>query len=195
MPVPTIMSLHTEPQRISCKTATVKSDPPRKARVRVRRSRKTDPALGAQRSSKGGAVVQIPGNRMPLNFQRPLAGAVIDPMAADSEVKRGLASGAEIETVQGKSPNEGLRTAFGRKPCRPDLNRLAARISGATTSPGIQQQIPEPPRTTSLRQSYTKKPDFVTAPRRDRGIDFVQCVQRHAKTPRIKRITTDHNDL
>jgi hypothetical protein len=139
MPVSTIMSLHTEPQRIPCKTAAVKSDPSRKTRVGMRRSRKADPALGAQRNPKGGAVVQVPGNRMSLNFQRPLAGTVIDLLVADSEVEWSLAPGAEIKTLQGESLNEGLRLAFGRKPCGPDLNWLPARISGAPTSSRIHQ--------------------------------------------------------
>src|SRR5271157_4394671 len=97
----------------------------------MRRSRKTDPALGAQRRAKGGAVVQVPGNRMSVNIQRAPAGTVLDPLIADSEVERGLASGAEIKTIQGKSLNEGLRLAIGRKPRGPDLNRLPAWISGA----------------------------------------------------------------
>lgn len=115
---------------------------------------------------------------MPLNFQSALAGVVVDLLIADSEVEWSLASGAAIETLQGKSPNEGLRLAFGWKPCGPDLNWLPAWITGAPAPPRIQQQIPEPPGSTALRQPYTKKPDFVTAAHGDRGIDFVQCLPR-----------------
>ena len=104
---------------------------------------------------------------MAVNLQRALAGTVFDPLVADSEVERGLASGAEIKTIQGKSLNEGLRLAFGRKPRGPDLNWLPARISGAPAAARIHQQIPEPPGSAAVRQSHAKKPDFVTAPRRD----------------------------
>ncbi len=167
MPVSTIMSLHAKPQRVPDKTPAIESDPPRETRVGMRRSRKTDPALGAQRGPKGGEVVQVPGNRVSVNFQHAPAGAVFDPLVADSEVERGLASGAEIKTIQGKSLNEGLRLAFGWKPRGPDLNRLPPRISGAPASSRIHQQIAEPPRSAAARQSHAKKPDFVTAPRRD----------------------------
>jgi len=111
---------------------------------------------------------------MSLNLQRALAGIVSDSKLVDSEVERGLASSAEIETVRGKSLNEALRFARRRKPCGPDLNRLPARISSASASPQVHQQIAEPPRSTATRQSYAKKPDFVTAPHRDQRIDFVQ---------------------
>jgi len=104
---------------------------------------------------------------MSVDFQRALAGAVFDPLVADSEVEWGLASGAEIKTIQGKSLNEALRLAFGRKPRGPDLNRLPPWISGAPASSRIHQQVPEPPRSAAARQSYAKKPDFATAPRRD----------------------------
>ncbi len=167
MPVSTIMSLHPKPQRVPDKTPAIESDPPRKARVGMRRSRKTDPALGAQRRAKGGAVVQVPGNRMSVNFQRAPAGTVLDPLIADSEVEWGLASGAEIKTIQGKSLNEALRLALRRKPRSPDLNRIPAWISGAPATARIHQQIAEPPRSATARQSHAKKPDFVTAPRRD----------------------------
>jgi len=165
MPVSTIMSLHPEPQRVPGKSPLIESDLPGKTRVGMRRSRKTNPALIAQRDPKGRAVVQIPRDRMPRNFQRAPAGVVFDPVVADSEVEWGLASGAEIKTVQGKSLNEGLRLAFGRKPCGPDLNWHPPWISGAPAAPRIHQQVAEPPRSTGC-QSYTKKPDFVTAAHR-----------------------------
>jgi len=104
---------------------------------------------------------------MPLNFQRALAAVVFDSKVTDSEVEWGLASGAEIKTLPGKSLNEGFRRAFWRKPCGPDLKRFAARISYAAAAPRIHQQIAKPPRSFAARQSYTQKPDFVTAARRD----------------------------
>ena len=102
---------------------------------------------------------------MSVNFQRALAGAVFDPLVADSEVKRGVASGAEIKTIRGKSLDEGLRPTFRRKPRGPDLHRLPTWISGTPASSGIHQQVPEPPRSAAARESHAKKPDLVTAPR------------------------------
>ena len=103
---------------------------------------------------------------MSLSLQRTLAGVVFNPLSTDSEVEWGLTFGAEIKTFQGKSLNEALRLAFRRKPCSPDLNGLPAWISGAPAAPRIHQQIPEPPRSTAVRQSYAQKPDLVTAARR-----------------------------
>ena len=167
MPVSTIVSLKPEPQRVSCKTPVIEGNPPRKTGVGMRRSRKTDPALVAQRHSKGGAVAQIPGNRMTVNFQRAAAGAVFDSIVTDSEVEWGLTSSADIKTFKRKSLNEALRLRFRRKPCGPDLNRHPAWISGAPAPSSIHQQIAEPPRSAAVRQPYAQKPDFVTATRRE----------------------------
>jgi len=90
---------------------------------------------------------------MSVNCQRSPAGVLLNPIAADEKVERIFPAGAELQTVQPKRLNEALRLSLPRKPRRPDLNRHPTRISGATASPGIHQQIAEPPRATSVGQS------------------------------------------
>jgi len=173
MPVATIVSLKPEPQRFPCKTPVIESDLARKTRAGMRRPRKTDPALIAQRCSKGRAVMQVPGNRMSVNIQRALAGAFVDRILSDAEVEGISAPCAEIKSIESKSLNEGYWLAVCGKPRGPDLHRLPAGISRAAGAPGIHQQVAEPPRSAAARESHAKKPDFVSSPRREGGVDFV----------------------
>ena len=107
--------------------------------------------------------MQIPLNRVPLNFQCSSAGAFADFVVADSEVEWILHSGAEIQTFQRQPLNEALRFSIPRKPGRPNLHGHSTGIACATTPPRIHEHISEPPRPATVHQSETKKPDFVTA--------------------------------
>ena len=108
--------------------------------------------------------MQVPSNRAPSYLQCSSAGVLADSVFADLEVEWILPSGAEIQTLQGKSLNEALRFPIPRKPCGPHLDGHPLRVACATTPSGIHQQISEPPRPAAIRQSQTNKPDFVTAP-------------------------------
>jgi len=90
--------------------------------------------------------MQIPCNRVPLNFQYASTGILADLVLADSKVEGILAFATEIQSLQGKSLNEALRFPTLRKPGRPDLYWQSPEITNATATAGIHQQIPEPPR-------------------------------------------------
>jgi hypothetical protein len=168
MPVSTVVSLHSEPQRVPRKTPAIQRDLSRKECIGMRCSRESDPALGAQRYAKRGTISHIPRNRAPLNFEPSPAGVLSDFIVANAEVERILFSGAEIQTLQGESLNEALRFSIPRKPCGPHLDGHPTRIAKATAPARIHQQVSEPPRPTTVRQSQTDKPDLVAAPGRER---------------------------
>lgn len=178
MPVSTIVSLNSKSQRFTLKTSAVECDLPEKKRVGVWRSRESNPALIAQRDPKRGTVAEIPGDGMPINLHRSPAGVFVDSIVADSKVKWILSSRAELQPLQGKSLNEGLRLPVRRKPCGPHLHRHPLRVSRAAASPWIHQQISEPPGSFVVRQSDSHKPDFVTPSRRQRGKYFVEGLHR-----------------
>jgi len=167
MPVSAVVSLHSKPQGVPLKTPAIQRDLSGKTSVGMRGSRESNPALIAQGDTKRGSILQIPCNRVPLNFQPSPAGALSDFLGTDAEVERILFSGAEIQTSPGKSLNETLRFSILRKPRRPHLDGHPARVAGATAPTRIHQQIAEPPRPAALRQSQTNKPDFVTAAGRE----------------------------
>jgi len=167
MPKSRVVPLYSEPQRIPIKTAAIERDLAGKNRVGMWRSGKSDPSLVAQGDAKRGTPVQIPRDRVALNFQVPPAGIFGDFVVADSQVKRILPPRAEIKTFQGKSLNEALRFSIPRKPSDPNLDRHPARATCAAAPPRIHKQISEPPRPAAVGQSQTKKPDFITAPGRE----------------------------
>jgi hypothetical protein len=109
-----------------------------------------------------------------VDLQCSPAGILFDCVAAVSKMKWVLAACAEFQTVQRISLNKTLRFPVPRKPRGPYLNRHSALGSGATATPGIHQEIAEPPRTTPIRQSETNKPDFIAATDGRRGVNFVQ---------------------
>ena len=173
MPVSAIVSLHSEAQRVSGETPAIEGDLPEKKRIGVRRARETNPAFVAQRYAKRRTVVQVPGDRVPINLQGSVAGIFSDPIVANSKVKRSLPFAAEIQALQRKSLNEGLRLRARREPSSPYLSRLRLEISIAAASPRIHQQITEPPCTIAVRQSHPNKPHFVPATDRQSGEHFV----------------------
>jgi hypothetical protein len=146
MPVSTIVSLNSDPQRASVKTPPIQRDPARKDSIGMRSSREADPAFIAERDAKRRTIMQIPCNRVPLNFQYASTGILADLVLADSKVEGILAFATEIQSLQGKSLNEALRFPTLRKPGRPDLYWQSPEITNATATAGIHQQIPEPPR-------------------------------------------------
>ena len=99
LPVSTVVSLNSETQRFPIEPLAIQGDLTGKYGVRMRGTGKSNPTLIAQRPPKGRTVLQIPGNRMPLNFQRALARSVIDMLIADLEVEGSLAPAAEIDAV------------------------------------------------------------------------------------------------
>ena len=110
---------------------------------------------------------------MAINFQGSPARILINVVAANSQMKRRLLSAAEIQSFQQESLDEALRLTTCGKPCCPNLNGHSMRISDAAVAPGVHQQITEPPRTATIRQSHTKKPNFITAPDGQLGEHFV----------------------
>ncbi len=60
MPVSTVVSLNSEPQRVPLKTPAIQRDPAGKKRVGMRGSRESNPALVAQRDAKRGTIMQSP---------------------------------------------------------------------------------------------------------------------------------------
>ncbi len=172
MAVSTVVSLHSESQRISPKTpaidvAAIYGDLAGKKRVGMRSARKSDPSLVAQCNAKRGTPLQIPRNRVPINFQVPPAGILADFVVAKSEMKWILSSHAEVKTFKGKSLNEALRFSIPWKPGGPNLDWHPARVTRAAASSRVHQQISEPPGPTAVRQSQTNEPDFVPPPGRE----------------------------
>jgi len=178
MPVSTIVSLNSDPQRASVKTPPIQRDPARKDSIGMRSSREADPAFIAERDAKRRTIIQIPCNCVPLNFEYASTGILADLVLADSKVEGILAFATEIQSLQGKSLNEALRFPTLRKPGRPDLYWQSPEITNATATAGIHQQIPEPPRSRAVRESQSKKPHFIPAPGGKRRIQFVQCFHR-----------------
>ncbi len=174
MPVSAVMSLHAEPKRVAGQTSAIEDNLARKNRVGMRRPRETDPAFVAQRYAKRGTVVQIPGDGVPVDLQGAAAGILVDCIAAMSKMKWTLPAPAELQILCRKSLNEALRLSFPRKPCGPNLNRHSAWVPGATATPGIHQQIAEPPGTAPICESQTNKPYFVAAADRKSGENFIQ---------------------
>src|SRR5271165_907245 len=60
MPIPAIVSLHSEAQRIARDPLTIESDLSRKHRVGVRCPREADPTLAAQGHAKCRTITQVP---------------------------------------------------------------------------------------------------------------------------------------
>src|ERR1700757_2387136 len=127
----------------------------------MRRARKTDPAFIAQGHAKTGMVTQVPSDRVTINIQSSSTGILINIVAGDLKVKWRLLSAAEIQSFQRESLDEALRLATRGEPCCPNLNRHPARVSSAATSPGIHQQITEPPCAAAVWQSHSNKPNFI----------------------------------
>src|SRR5271165_165749 len=111
-------------------------------------------------------------------MQLAAAEVLADFVFGDTEVEGVLPSGAELKALQRESLNKTLWLGISRKPCRPDLNRHAARVSGTTASSRIHQQIAEPPGAATIGQPHAKKPNFVAAAGGERGINFVQGLHR-----------------
>ena len=109
MPVSTIVSLNSDPQRASVKTPPIQRDPARKDSIGMRGSREADPAFIAERDAKRRTIIQIPCNCVPLNFEYASTGILADLVLADSKVEGILAFATEIQSLQGKSLNEALR--------------------------------------------------------------------------------------
>ena len=100
---------------------------------------------------------------MSIDFQSSAASIFLDFIFSGAKVERAFSAPAKIQTVEGKSLYETLWSTVARKPRGPDLNRHPARVSRTSVATGIHEQIPEPPRSTSIGHSNTKKPDFVAA--------------------------------
>jgi hypothetical protein len=179
MPISTVMSLNSEPQRGALKTPAVQRDAAGKDCVGMRSSRKSNPTLMAQSDAKRGMTLQIPSERMSVQFQVSAAGRLPDSVGTDSKVERILPRGANVEIVQRKSLNKAPRLIIARKPGGPHLDRHSARVVWATAASRIHQQISKPPGPVTVRQSETNKPNFITAARRQRGISFVQGLHTH----------------
>src|SRR5208282_5950741 len=60
MPVSAVVSLHSEPQRVSLKSPAIQRDVAGKKRIGMRGARESNPALVAQRGAKRGTVMQVP---------------------------------------------------------------------------------------------------------------------------------------
>src|ERR1039458_3099031 len=112
MPISTVMSLNSEPQRGALKTPAVQSDAAGKDCVGMRSSRKSNPTLMAQSDAKRGMTLQIPSERMSVQFQVSPAGSLPDSVGTDSKVKRILPRGANVEIVQRKSLNKAPRLSL-----------------------------------------------------------------------------------
>src|SRR5271166_2712797 len=163
MAITAVVPLHSEAQRVRFDSAPVQRDMAGKERIGMWSSRKSNPALVAQREAKCRTIANVPGNRLPADFQRAAAEALADFVVGDSEVKRILPPGAEVQPFERKSLNETLRFSIRRKPRRPHLHGHSARVVRATVPAGVHQQVSEPPRPASIRESEADKPDFITA--------------------------------
>jgi hypothetical protein len=151
MPISAVVSLNSEPKRVAFKGLAIQRDLAEKKRVRMRCPRESNPTLVAQRDAKHGTIVQIPRDGVPLNLQCSPAGALADFVATDSEVEWTSLSVAETQALQGKSLNEAFRRSISRKPYGPHLDGHPVRLTTATASARIHQQISEPPRPGTIR--------------------------------------------
>ena len=145
MPVPAVMTLHSESQGTSLEVPVIEGDPSRECRVGVWSARETDPALGAQRDAEGGPIAQIPGNRVSLNLRRTTAEILSNAIVGDLKVEWTLPFGAEVQAVQREPLKEALRFPFARKPGGPYLNGHSLGMEWATASSGIHPQVAKPP--------------------------------------------------
>src|SRR5579864_2531049 len=88
MPVSTVVSLDSESQRVPSEAPAIECDLRRKHCIGMRRARETDPAFVAQRHAKSGTVIQVPRDRVTINFQGSPTRILVNLVVADSEVKR-----------------------------------------------------------------------------------------------------------
>src|ERR1035441_1170946 len=99
MPVSAVMPLHSESKWVSCKAPPIERDLSGKNRVAVRRPREPNPPLIAQGHAKRRTVAQVPGDGMPVHFQRSSAGIIVDAIVSNSKVKRTLPSAADVQSL------------------------------------------------------------------------------------------------
>src|ERR1700757_2938115 len=155
MPVSAVMSLHSEPQRVSRECASIECDFSREHCVRVWRAREANPSLIAQRHAKRGTVAQVPGDGASVHLQRSTARIFFNAIVANSKMKWALPSGTDVQSLQRKSLNKALRRSACREPGGPNLNGEGLRFSGAAAATGVHQQIAKPPRFAPVRQAHT----------------------------------------
>ena len=163
MAITAVVPLYPEAQWVRLNSPPIERDLAGKHCVGVRRPRESNPALIAQRGAECRTIVNVPGKRLPANFQGPAAEPLADFIISDSEVEWILPPGAEVQPFQRKPLNEALRFSIDREPCRPDLHGHPARVTRATPPAGVHQQISEPPRPAPIRESHSDKPDFIAA--------------------------------
>src|SRR4029077_28466 len=167
--------------------------------------------LAAQFRAKSRTVSQIPANSLPLNFKAPPAFVLPDSVPRNLQKKRTRTTPAQscvpqsclvrsralqIRTVQlftartkflnRKSLYPSLRPPLPRKPSRPHLHSLPQRIAGASASPQIHQQIPEPPSPAPIAQSKPQKPNLIPPPHRQLTEPLVERLHMSG------RIALDH---
>src|SRR6266481_2193759 len=145
----------------------------------MRRPRESNPALAAQLRSKNRPVSQIPGNSPPANFHTPPTFVLANPILTYLQKKRigsALAHSSTVrtKTLNGKSLDPGLGLPLPRKPCRPNLHGLPLRMRRAPALPRIHQQIPKPPSSTPIPQTYPQKPNLIPPPHRKRGEPLIE---------------------
>ncbi len=97
MPIAAVVSLHSVPKWIAGKTTSIKRNVTGKECVRVRRPRKTNPALTAQGHMKCRAIAKVPGDRMSIYLQRSLTRIFFDSIVLDSKTKRIVPSRAQFQ--------------------------------------------------------------------------------------------------
>jgi hypothetical protein len=91
-----------------------------------------------------------------------------------------------VQILHGEFLNQGLRFALRWKPGRPNLYRHSLQLIWATRARWVQQQITQPPRASTIRQSDTKEPRFITAASGEAGKRLVEALYQQDTTPVLR---------
>src|ERR1043166_2831071 len=106
MPVSAVVSLNAKAQGIAGKLAIVEGDLSGKCGVGMWAARKANAALIAQGDAKGGAVLQVPGDRVPVHVERASTAIFLDAVAVYAEIKGSAPLTAEFQAIEVKSLNK-----------------------------------------------------------------------------------------
>ena len=172
--ISTVVALHPIRQGLALKSLCIESNLTGKNRVRMRRARKSNPALAAQLDAKRGAISQIPADPLAIHFQPPATLIFADSILARLKDQRALPSCAQTQVVKPKSLNPCLRLSRPREPRCPHLSRLPTRITSTFSASGIHQQIPKPPRPAAVRKPQPQEPNFIPPPHRQFRKGFIE---------------------
>src|SRR5580692_104726 len=159
IPVPeaAIVSLHSNPKRISAKNPLSNTNFAAEDSIRMGSTREPDPSLVAHGDRIVRTIAKVPGNGLPPSLDPPMAAIIIQSIGANFK-REGLGGSGEFDLGYWKLLNECLRPFVPRKPCRPNLRRSATRQSHASIARGVGQQVANPPGTSSVRKPEAEKP-------------------------------------